>query len=176
MFLNNYDYCTANGTRTFHRCTLTQIFKMKTSQKEPLWKTDCAINKCTITNIRKHLWTWCWTKLVFWCTNPLNVFLIQSSIHGIIKALGADAEDEQSGTNVFWSNWAKAHGETEDSRQFRLLNLWLDKWAGQPARCYLSVDTLLSSPREQRQRRQFFSWSLHWVYEDGNKIWGKAWN
>lgn len=98
-------------------------------------------------------------------------------------------EHEMSGTIVEWANWEKAHGVKEDSRQFRLLNLWLDKWAGHPAQCSLRLDTLgsrtvLSLARQQWQKCWFFSQEIispqqgqhvHWVYDHSNKILKMCW-
>lgn len=44
----------------------------------------------------------------------------------------------EGGTTAVWVNWSKAHGQKLESRQFRLLNLWLDKQASRTSNSMLS--------------------------------------
>lgn len=74
--------------------------------------------------------------------------------------------------NIFCSNWERVHGETEDSRQFRLLNLWLDKWEGRPDRGYFRGDTLFPCPRlvGRGAKELILSWRLRRDYADGSEL------
>ncbi len=136
--------------------TTNQNFKWDCSnqtQTPDFWWCQAASKQLVLTKIK---WVFPIDKF-----NKFNVSLELSLIcpWSLQDCWHFCTEDEKSGTIIVWANWAKAHKEKEASRQFRLLNLWSDKWAGQPVRCYLRVDTpatVLPSAWRQRQKCWFF--------------------
>lgn len=70
----------------------------------------------------------------------------------------------------------RGYTERQNSRQFRLLNLWLDKWEGRPDRGYFSVNTLFPCPQlvGRGAKELILSWRLRRDYADGSEVQGKG--